>query len=395
MYVDWNQLGNVLTTVSDRRIGVTLAGNPNLIDHYTAVILSSNDYYAFGSKMPGRGYAGTQGYRYGFNGKEDDNETGWQDYGMRIYNPQLARFFTVDPLRGKYPWYSPYQFAGNKPIWKIDLDGLEEADPAKKEAANSAIAEFANSDRTGKWTNIDKNEFVTSLYNIINNPESLSQGDYSLCGFTATLKAAATKDPEGFVNNAISLFETGQFASGDNHKVPTEIMQKKVEGGLNPASFVFLMSVKSKYNMSGELRGDPGSFLEQCSGITLPSSVSNLIETYFNIGIVSKGSYDYGGKFDDESYINNANKENKMVIALFDWGALRKGKAASTSWHYVQVLGVEKILTETDSDPTKFYGNSKVALKIFDPAWGENRTIETSYVNYSQSIKWYMVVEEK
>jgi hypothetical protein len=29
-------------------------------------------------------------------------------------------------LSKDYPWYTPYQFAGNKPIWAIDLDGLEE-----------------------------------------------------------------------------------------------------------------------------------------------------------------------------------------------------------------------------------------------------------------------------
>jgi len=33
---------------------------------------------------------------------------------------------SVDPLTQSYPWYTPYQFAGNKPIWAIDLDGLEE-----------------------------------------------------------------------------------------------------------------------------------------------------------------------------------------------------------------------------------------------------------------------------
>jgi SLT domain-containing protein len=27
--------------------------------------------------------------------------------------------------RGEYPWYTPYQFAGNMPIWAIDLDGKE------------------------------------------------------------------------------------------------------------------------------------------------------------------------------------------------------------------------------------------------------------------------------
>jgi hypothetical protein len=48
------------------------------------------------------------------------------DYGFRIYNALLGRFLSVDPLTKSYPFYTPYQFAGNKPIWAIDLDGLEE-----------------------------------------------------------------------------------------------------------------------------------------------------------------------------------------------------------------------------------------------------------------------------
>ncbi|WP_317191637.1 RHS repeat domain-containing protein [Fulvivirga sediminis] len=48
------------------------------------------------------------------------------DYGFRIYNPAIGRFLSVDPLTASYPWYTPYQFAGNMPIWAIDLDGLEE-----------------------------------------------------------------------------------------------------------------------------------------------------------------------------------------------------------------------------------------------------------------------------
>jgi len=79
--------------------------------------------------MPGRKFtAGTQ-YRYGFNGKENDNEVkgegNQQDYGMRIYDPRLGRFLSVDPLTKEYPWYTPYQFAGNTPITAIDIDGLE------------------------------------------------------------------------------------------------------------------------------------------------------------------------------------------------------------------------------------------------------------------------------
>ena len=61
-------------------------------------------------------------------GKEEDSEWGSQmiqDYGFRIYNPTIGKFLSVDPLAPDYPWYTPYQFAGNKPIWCIDLEGLE------------------------------------------------------------------------------------------------------------------------------------------------------------------------------------------------------------------------------------------------------------------------------
>ena len=85
--------------------------------------------------MPGRKFNGMN-YRYGFNGKENDNEVkgdgNQQDYGMRIYDTRLGRFLSIDPLFLSYPWYTPFQFAGNNPIKFIDLDGLEPVEPGKK-----------------------------------------------------------------------------------------------------------------------------------------------------------------------------------------------------------------------------------------------------------------------
>jgi len=79
--------------------------------------------------MPGRSYSAGSQYRYGFNGKENDNEvkgTGnQQDYGMRIYDPRLGKFLSVDPIAVNYPELSTYQFASNSPIRGTDLDGLE------------------------------------------------------------------------------------------------------------------------------------------------------------------------------------------------------------------------------------------------------------------------------
>jgi RHS repeat-associated protein len=79
--------------------------------------------------MPGRGYSATGAYRYGFNWKENDNEVkgegGQQDYGMRIYDPRLGRFLSVDPLMKEYPWNSTYAFAENDVVRCIDLEGAE------------------------------------------------------------------------------------------------------------------------------------------------------------------------------------------------------------------------------------------------------------------------------
>jgi RHS repeat-associated protein len=123
-----NHLGNVQVVVSDRKIPIPEVTNTT-ISYFTADIVSATDYYAFGAVMPDRSF-NAAGYRYGFNGKENDNEvkgTGnEQDYGMRIYDDRIGRFLSIDLLTKNYPWYTPYQFAGNKPIWAIDLDGLEE-----------------------------------------------------------------------------------------------------------------------------------------------------------------------------------------------------------------------------------------------------------------------------
>ncbi len=79
--------------------------------------------------MPGRTLPTGGGYRYGFNGKEKDDEVkgndNQQDYGMRIYDPRVGRFLSVDPISRSYPMLTPYQFASNSPISGSDLDGLE------------------------------------------------------------------------------------------------------------------------------------------------------------------------------------------------------------------------------------------------------------------------------
>ncbi len=137
-----NHLGNVLAVVSDYK--KPLVDPQGYAGRYQAVVLTAQDYYPFGWTMPGRKFPVTpiDNYRYGFNGKENDTETLTQDYGFRIYNPTLGKFLSVDPLTKSYPWYTPFQFAGNKPIWAVDLDGLEELFVTKRYANGKFVEEI-------------------------------------------------------------------------------------------------------------------------------------------------------------------------------------------------------------------------------------------------------------
>lgn len=86
--------------------------------------------YSFGMLVPNR-HANTPEYRYGFQGQEMDDELKGEgnslNYTFRMHDPRVGRFFAVDPMTHQYPWYTPYQFSGNRTIQFIEREGLEEA----------------------------------------------------------------------------------------------------------------------------------------------------------------------------------------------------------------------------------------------------------------------------
>jgi len=129
-----DHLGNVLASVLDRKRGSaayhTDGSGASVYDYFTADVASAQDYYPFGMLMPGRQFvlAGMDG-RFGFNGQQKDDEIGGAgnslEFKFRSYDPRLARFKSIDPLNSQYPYFNPYQFAGNRPIDCIDFEGKE------------------------------------------------------------------------------------------------------------------------------------------------------------------------------------------------------------------------------------------------------------------------------
>ncbi|MBO7586729.1 MAG: hypothetical protein J6T13_06070 [Bacteroidales bacterium] len=86
------------------------------------------------------------GYRYFFNGQEADNEVFGEGalhaFEYRMHDTRIGRFWSVDPLAGKFPWNSVYAFAENRVVDGMELEGLEVVFSTKEFNSAGGIAQY-------------------------------------------------------------------------------------------------------------------------------------------------------------------------------------------------------------------------------------------------------------
>ena len=111
IYSYTDHLGNVRVSYSKNSSG-------------SAEVLEENNFYPFGMKHEGYNQTtGNPAYTYGYNGKELQKETGWSDYGARMYMCDIGRWGVIDPLAETSRRFTPYNYAYNNPVMFIDPDG--------------------------------------------------------------------------------------------------------------------------------------------------------------------------------------------------------------------------------------------------------------------------------
>jgi RHS repeat-associated protein len=85
------------------------------------------DYYPFGLTFNSYQRENSVPNRWKFQSQEhiDDLGLNWDQFKWRNHQPDIGRFFNIDPLASKYVYNSPYAFSENKVTHHIELEGAE------------------------------------------------------------------------------------------------------------------------------------------------------------------------------------------------------------------------------------------------------------------------------
>jgi len=200
-------------------------GSTRVITDNSGSVVERNDYYPFGGKHANSSYAQLTTNKQKFNGKElqTTGNTGFLDYGARMYDDVIGRWGVVDPLVEKYYSISPYAYCENNPSRLSDPDGCDLLD--KIVGATVAFVDNATGlNLRGSYTPTDAADYnvgqdlgdIGSVLAGIGEADTgagIAAGSVVLTGTTVGLSIEVT-GPTFIAGTAIASHGTFMVASG-------------------------------------------------------------------------------------------------------------------------------------------------------------------------------------